>query len=102
MPPRYKNSNRVPPAFFCYNGLVGIFYTGKGDGGMSEVWNGKKLDKTSPGLVALGDLDETNSIIGVLRSRTGNKNNKKILISVQEDLFIVQANIYFSLKGQEA
>ncbi|MFA5319520.1 MAG: cob(I)yrinic acid a,c-diamide adenosyltransferase [Candidatus Paceibacterota bacterium] len=80
---------------------MGLFYTGKGDGGASEVWDGKKLDKTSPGLVALGDLDELGSFLGLLRSRTPDKNNKKIIISIQEDLFIIQANLYFALIGKE-
>lgn len=79
---------------------MGVFYTGKGDGGLSEVWDGKKLDKASPELAALGDLDELNSIIGLVRSRTPDKNHKKILRSVQEELFTIQANIYLLSIGK--
>lgn len=79
---------------------MGLFYTGKGDQGTSEVWDGKKLDKTSAELTALGDLDELNSLLGLLRSRTPDKNNKKILLSVQEELFTIQANIYLLAIGK--
>lgn len=79
---------------------MGIFYTGKGDKGISEVWDGKKLDKTSEELVALGDLDELNSLLGLVRSRTPDKKNKKMLLSVQDDLFTVQANLYLVSIGK--
>ncbi|TSC59900.1 MAG: cobalamin adenosyltransferase [Parcubacteria group bacterium LiPW_15] len=79
---------------------MGLFYTGKGDKGVSEVWDGKKLDKTSVELVALGDLDELNSLLGLVRSRTPDKNNKKVLLSVQDELFTIQANIYLLAIGR--
>lgn len=83
-----------------YNQRMGFYYTGKGDKGVSEVWDGKKLDKTSPELVALGDLDELNSLLGLVRSRTPDKNNKKVLLSVQEELFTIQANVYLLAIGK--
>lgn len=69
-----------------------LFYTGKGDKGKSIVGK-KKIDKTSIEIEALGDLDELNSLIGIIKSKIGNKNFKIILHNVQENLFIIQANI---------
>lgn len=71
---------------------MGLFYTGKGDGGESVVGD-KKIDKTSLEIEAVGDLDELNSLIGVLKAEDLSPEFKKILNAVQENLFIVQANV---------
>ncbi|MEK7503345.1 MAG: cob(I)yrinic acid a,c-diamide adenosyltransferase [Patescibacteria group bacterium] len=71
---------------------MGLFYTGKGDKGKSIV--GKKIiDKTSVEIEALGDLDELNSLLGIVRSSVSDKAFKRIILSVQENLFIIQANV---------
>ena len=74
-----------------------IFYTGKGDKGVSHV--GKiKIKKTCLEIESLGYLDELNSLIGVVKSFS-NQEFKKILHEVQESLFIIQANVaYVMLK----
>ena len=46
---------------------MGLFYTGKGDKGASVVGK-KKIKKTNPFVEALGELDELNSTIGVLKA----------------------------------
>jgi len=71
---------------------MGFFYTGKGDSGKSAVGK-KKIAKTRPVMEALGDLDELNSLIGLVRSRTGSDKTRKILREAQESLFIIQASI---------
>lgn len=70
---------------------MGLFYTGKGDKGESVVGK-KKIDKTCVEVEALGDLDELNSLIGIVKSESP-KETKDILHKVQEDLFIIQANV---------
>jgi len=83
---------------------MGIFYTKKGDKGYSYV--GKKvIKKTCLEIEALGQLDELNSMIGVVKSlpaealakagqRPVNKSYlKRILHQVQEDLFIIQSHV---------
>lgn len=69
-----------------------LFYTGKGDKGVSQVGK-KKYPKDSPIIEALGDLDELNSLLGVVRSSISSKGLKAKLISVQENLFIIQARV---------
>lgn len=76
---------------------MGIFYTGKGDGGVSAVWDKKKLDKASPELSALGDLDELMSLLGLIRNQKMSAAYKAILLGLEEDLFIIQANFYLYL-----
>lgn len=70
---------------------MGLFYTGKGDKGKSIVGK-KKIDKTSIELEALGDLDELNSLLGTIKHRVSNS-FKRIIENVQENLFIIQANV---------
>lgn len=76
-----------------------MFYTGKGDSGASTM-DGKKYDKSSPGIEALGKLDELNSLLGVVRNQPMSANHKKMIRTVQEDLFIIQAIVYFALTGK--
>lgn len=71
---------------------MALFYTGKGDKGVSSVGK-KKYPKDSPILEALGDLDELNSLLGLVRSSLKRKDLDSKLFSVQENLFIIQARI---------
>ncbi len=76
------------------------FYTGRGDGGKS-LYGNKRLPKSSPLFDVLGDLDELNAWLGVCRSKITPKNNfklkklsfDKILIFVEESLFMLQAEV---------
>jgi cob(I)alamin adenosyltransferase len=80
---------------------MGLFYTGAGDKGKSPVWDKKKLDKTSPALAALGDLDELNSLLGLIRSQKIPTDYKNILSGLQENLFTVQAAVYLYIIGRK-
>ncbi|OGE84162.1 MAG: ATP:cob(I)alamin adenosyltransferase [Candidatus Colwellbacteria bacterium RIFCSPLOWO2_01_FULL_48_10] len=73
---------------------MGLFYTGKGDKGKSVVGK-KKIDKTSADIEVLGELDELNSLLGLVKSKLGNGYGDfaEIINRVQENLFIIQANI---------
>lgn len=78
-------------------------FTGKGDGGTTKVLDSKeRIPKFSELPEALGSLDELNSFIGLARihterqdmvitSTTGKQSLSEILHSVQESLFVVQA-----------
>lgn len=77
---------------------MGIFYTRKGDGGKSFVGK-KKVSKTAPALIALGELDELNSFLGLVRAQRLPLATKKALRVVQEDLFIIQAHVASKVFG---
>lgn len=61
-----------------------------GDRGKSKIGN-NKVPKDSLILEVLGELDELNSLVGVIKNLV--KKYKKELHQIQEDLFIIQAQI---------
>ncbi len=71
-----------------------IFYTRKGDRGKSKVGN-KKIAKDNIILDTLGELDELNSLLGLVKNKV--KEFKKELHKIQENLFIVQAQLAWFL-----
>jgi cob(I)alamin adenosyltransferase len=87
--------------------ITRMLYTGKGDGGTTKTFgcNQQRISKSSELPEALGTLDELNSFVGLIKvkSRTvetaivplGTKKRSvaDILRVVQEQLFIVQAEV---------
>lgn len=69
-----------------------LFYTGKGDRGDSNI-GGKKISKDSIEIETVGALDETNSLIGLVRTQIDFPEYKEILKEIQENIFIIQANV---------
>ncbi|MDP3697742.1 MAG: cob(I)yrinic acid a,c-diamide adenosyltransferase [Candidatus Taylorbacteria bacterium] len=78
---------------------MGVFYTGKGDKGKSYIGK-KSVSKTCLEVEALGQLDELNSILGVLKSQNISKDLKNILHRVQENLFIIQSHAANLMLGE--
>lgn len=83
-----------------------MFYTKKGDNGKTKIFGcNQKLSKSSMVAEALGSLDELNSFLGIIKSKIGNQGRSlnpkkgpslimaKIIHQIQEDLFIIQANV---------
>ena len=76
-------------------------YTGKGDSGTSALFeSNKRLSKNSTVFDALGTLDELNSYLGLckVQSRTdsfrvGSRKVSHIVHELQDDLFIIQAEL---------
>ncbi|MDD5430785.1 MAG: cob(I)yrinic acid a,c-diamide adenosyltransferase [Candidatus Pacebacteria bacterium] len=71
---------------------MSIYYTGKGDKGKSFVCH-QTMAKTSAGMEAMGELDELNSLIGLIRSQKAPADFKNILKVIQENLFLIQASV---------
>ena len=71
---------------------MGLFFTGKGDKGSSHIGK-KKYPKDSPIVEALGDLDELNSLLGVVKTQIHKPGLARKLEDVQKNLFIIQARI---------
>lgn len=69
-----------------------MLYTRKGDNGTTKTFGcDQRISKSSIVAEALGSLDETNSFLGVLRARDAK--HSKIILEVQQNLFIVQAEV---------
>ncbi|EET90250.1 MAG: cob(I)yrinic acid a,c-diamide adenosyltransferase [Candidatus Micrarchaeales archaeon] len=68
------------------------FYTGVGDSGKTAI-GGRKLSKGELIFEAVGDIDELNSVIGIIMSRVENGTIKEVLSVVQNRLFGIGAEI---------
>ena len=61
--------------------------TRTGDDGTTGLGEGTRVGKDSPRIAAMGDLDELNSAIGVVLAETLPEAVRKVLTTVQNDLF---------------
>src|ERR1700675_1148654 len=62
-------------------------YTRTGDGGETGLGDGSRRRKDNPRIVALGEIDELNSAIGVLAAEPLPERIRNILENIQHDLF---------------
>ncbi len=82
-----------------------MLYTRKGDDGTTILYkteSGQRVKKYSPVIEALGSLDELNSWLGLCKARIQDKDIRAHLHSLQEDLFIIQAEVAGFPKGLSA
>ena len=62
-------------------------YTRTGDDGTTDLGNGERIDKTNIRIDVMGDIDELNSLIGVLGSSGVIDNVSSHLLDIQHRLF---------------
>ena len=62
-------------------------YTRTGDKGTTGLGDGTRVAKDSLRVAAMGDVDELNSIIGILQTETLQPNIHAVLEAIQHDLF---------------
>jgi cob(I)alamin adenosyltransferase len=62
-------------------------YTRGGDNGTTSLFGGERIEKSSIRIQAIGDVDELNSIIGVVISQLQEQDIKQILLDIQHGLF---------------
>lgn len=68
-------------------------YTKTGDSGVTSLVFGERVSKDSQRVEAYGEVDELNSVIGIVRTRLKNKKIDRILTRIQNDLFIMGADL---------
>ena len=71
-------------------------YTRTGDDGKTALSTGKRVDKFNTRIQAYGTVDETNSVLGVVRLHTGTSELKSLddmLARVQNELFDLGADL---------
>ena len=68
-------------------------YTKTGDTGETGLFGGKRVTKDSPRIEAYGTVDELNAFIGLAITEVNNPDVKKILEKIQNQLFIVGADL---------
>jgi cob(I)alamin adenosyltransferase len=72
---------------------VARIYTRTGDDGTTGLIGGKRVSKDSPLIETNGSLDELNALIGLVRSNTLPAGVDQILQRIQEDIFVIGAEI---------
>jgi len=68
-------------------------YTKRGDFGETAMYGGAKTKKSNIRIHAYGTVDELNSTIGMILSYSISDQGKKMLMEVQNDLFVVGASL---------
>ena len=64
-------------------------YTKTGDMGETSLVGGKRVSKDSLRVDSYGDVDELNSVLGIVRALSKDLEIKNIISDIQNDLFIV-------------
>src|ERR687894_375335 len=64
-------------------------YTRTGDQGETGLFGGGRVPKNHPRVVAYGDVDELNSILGVVRATDPIDFSDTVLEGIQRDLFSI-------------
>ena len=68
-------------------------YTRTGDDGSTGLVDGSRISKNNLRVRAYGDVDETNSVIGIVRVHLENTRLDKMLERIQNDLFDLGADL---------
>jgi cob(I)alamin adenosyltransferase len=66
-------------------------YTKKGDKGETSLLGGERVPKFHPRIEAYGTIDELNSYIGLIRDQNIDEHARKILLEIQDRLFIAES-----------
>lgn len=62
-------------------------YTRTGDAGTTGLGDGSRVDKDSLRITALGEVDEVNSVVGLLLCEAVPEDIRELLTGIQHDLF---------------
>ena len=68
-------------------------YTKTGDDGNTGLQGNLRRSKSHPRIISYGTVDEANAALGVVLSNSIDEDIKKILIEIQNDLFLVGADL---------
>ncbi|MBI4458982.1 MAG: cob(I)yrinic acid a,c-diamide adenosyltransferase [Acidobacteria bacterium] len=68
-------------------------YTRSGDEGTTSLAGGERVSKASQRVCAYGDVDELNSFLGLARSRIADAELQQLLQRIQNDLFVIGADL---------
>ena len=68
-------------------------YTKTGDQGITGLYGGERVSKTDPRIIVNGEIDELNAHIGMLCGLLPDSINLPLLVTTQENLFNLGANL---------
>jgi len=75
-------------------------YTKSGDSGETSLVDGSRVSKADPRVAAYGDVDELNSLLGIARVGLADQQLNDALGKIQNELFIVGADLASPLEIQ--
>jgi cob(I)alamin adenosyltransferase len=67
--------------------------TKTGDAGQTSLADGSRVEKSSPRITAIGEVDELNSLLGLILTRQHSDRNAALIRQVQHQLFILGADL---------
>jgi cob(I)alamin adenosyltransferase len=73
--------------------MMSAFYTATGDDGYTGLLKGGRVAKTDPILDAVGTIDEANAALGLGRSISQTDLSKKMILTIQGDLYHLMAEV---------
>jgi cob(I)alamin adenosyltransferase len=76
-------------------------YTRTGDAGDTGLFGGRRVPKDAPRVEAYGTVDELNASIGVARACPGDETTGDLLAVIQNDLFVLGADLATPLEAGE-
>jgi cob(I)alamin adenosyltransferase len=76
-------------------------YTKTGDTGQTGLGDGQRVAKDHPRVVAYGEVDELNSVLGLLLAHCPDCLDAELLRKIQNDLFDVGADLCVPLEARE-
>lgn len=68
-------------------------YTKTGDDGTTGIQGGTRISKSSTRIQAYGNVDEINSVIGIVLSNDLDEDISKILVKIQNELFVLGSDL---------
>jgi cob(I)alamin adenosyltransferase len=68
-------------------------YTKTGDAGETSLFDGTRVSKTDPRVVAYGDVDEVQACVGVARAAALPTDLDEMCVAIQRDLFALGARL---------
>ncbi|MCS7166624.1 MAG: cob(I)yrinic acid a,c-diamide adenosyltransferase [Gemmatales bacterium] len=68
-------------------------YTRTGDQGETSLGDGRRVAKDHPRVVAYGEVDELNSVLGLLLAQVPHQSEAELIRRIQNDLFDVGADL---------
>ncbi|MBI3978126.1 MAG: cob(I)yrinic acid a,c-diamide adenosyltransferase [Chloroflexi bacterium] len=77
-------------------------FLGKGDSGFTRLIGGKRVAKHDPLPEAYGNVDEATSALGLARASTTDERIKSIIYGVQQDLYLLMAELATPEDAEEA
>jgi cob(I)alamin adenosyltransferase len=73
--------------------MASKIYTRKGDRGETSLFGGGRVPKDALRVESFGTIDELNSLLGIIRSQELPDGIEKIIENVQNDLFVIGADL---------